>query len=185
MRVARVLAAVLGLAGAAWGFAGPASADEPEPIGGNYIFLQAGVTPHAWQIWPLCVPAGCKLQVSGTSPGHGPLDSEFLYGGDAKLVNGRWTFTWVWPEGVTCPDGSKTSSTDTYAFDDATLTGTHTSVHGAVCGMPSALTKNPFTLQFVGGLGKPLETYPYMCPTWPRCDYDTVIPPDGSTAPGA
>jgi hypothetical protein len=182
MRIAHWFATVLVFAGAALGLASPAAAD-PGVIAGNYIFLQSGVPPHQWQIWPLCTPAGCKMQVSGLTPGRGPLDSKFLYGGDAVLVNGQWTFTWVFPEGFTCPDGSKASSTDKYAFDDVTLTGTHTSSHPDECGVQAGQTKNPFTLQLAGPLGRPVETYPYMCPTWPHCDEDTVIPPDGTRAP--
>ncbi len=38
-------------------------------------------------------------------------------------------------DGVSCPGGGTAPSTETYAFDDETITGTHTSLHGAVCGI--------------------------------------------------
>ena len=67
------------------------------------------------------------------------------WGGDARLTGGRWTLTTNKVDGFLCPDGSTAPTVDTYAFDDVTLTGTHTSLHNAVCGEPAGMTKTPFT----------------------------------------
>jgi hypothetical protein len=67
------------------------------------------------------------------------------------------------PEGFLCPDGSTAPTLNTYAFDDATLTGTHTSTHDAVCGVPPSMIKTPFTLSYEHPLPIPVERYPLVC----------------------
>ena len=71
--------------------------------------------------------------------------------------------------GVACPDGTTAASTDTYAFDDVSLTGTHTSIHGDICGLQPAMTKTPFTLAFQGPLASPVDRYPLDCNEIGQC----------------
>ena len=82
---------------------------------------------------PLELPVACTLN-------HEPRANTFElnnqnFGGDAKLTGGTWTVISNKPEGFLCADGSTAPTVDTYAFDDATLTGTHTSTNNAVCGV--------------------------------------------------
>ena len=41
-------------------------------------------------------------------------------------------------------------STETFAFSDETMSGTHTTMHGAVCGMEPAMKKTPFSGRWPG-----------------------------------
>jgi len=70
---------------------------------------------------------------------------------------------------VACPDGTTAASTDTYAFDDVSLTGTHTNIHGDICGLQPAMTKTPFTLAFQGPLASPVDRYPLDCNEIGQC----------------
>ena len=70
------------------------------------------------------------------------------WGGDARLTGGQWALTTRKEEGFQCPDGSTAPTVDTYKFDDVTLTGTHTSLNNAVCGVPAGMKKSSFTLTF-------------------------------------
>lgn len=87
-------------------------------------------------------------------------EREMNFGATARIVNGMWSFTYPQPEGVRCPDGSYALSTDTYAFDDATLTGTHTVTWTPQCGMQAGMTNTPFALAFNGPLPAPVTRYP-------------------------
>ena len=85
------------------------------------------------------------------------------------MTSDLWTFQVGKSNGVACPDGSTAASTDTYAFDDVSLTGTHTSIHGDVCGLQPAMTKTPFTLAFQGPLPNPVDRYPLDCNEIGQC----------------
>jgi hypothetical protein len=172
--IARSLAAAVVFVGVALVSASPASAEEP--MAGNYTYIQEGAPQYTWTILPTCVLAGCVLHVQGTLPGHGPYSSEPGYSGDAKLVNDRWTMGVNLTDGMKCPDGSTAPSSNVYTFDDATLTGTFTKMHGAVCGMQAGATKTPFSLVYKSPLPIPVELYPLQCPTFPNCAYNTEIP---------
>jgi hypothetical protein len=89
--------------------------------------------------------------------------------GRARLASDLWTFQVAKENGVACPDGTTAPSTDTYAFDDVSLTGTHTSIHGDICGLQPAMTKTPFTLAFQGPLPNPVERYPLDCNEIGQC----------------
>lgn len=171
MTVARGLAAaVIFFAGVAVGSASPAWADEP--MEGIYGFNQAGVVPSTWTITPSCVPGSCTLSVSASPPAEISDPERLLtYSGTAELTGGRWTFVVPLLNGVLCPDGSRAASTEIYAFDDVTLTGTHTSSHAAVCGIQPGLTKTPFTLTYLGPLPNPINRYPLYCPTLTWCPF--------------
>ncbi len=80
-----------------------------------------------------------------------------------------WSLTYPQHEGVRRPDGSYAPSNDTYAFDDATLTGTHTVTWTAECGMAPGLIRKPFTLAFLAPLPAPVTRYPLQCDQFGIC----------------
>ena len=166
------LTAAVAFAGVALGTAGRASASDP--MAGNYAYHQAGAPQYRWTIFPTCVLAGCTLHVDGSLPGYGPASAGFT--GDAKLVNDQWTMNVTVPDGLKCGDGSSAALSQVYKFDDATLTGTVTNIHAAVCGQQPSMTKDPFTLTYESPLTPPVELYPQQCPTFPNCAYNTEIP---------
>ena len=168
MTIARVLAAVVAFAGAALATSGPASAQDP--MSGVYTYDQPGRPAQTWMIYPTCLPAGCVLHMSMPDPAGGSA------GGDARLVNDRWNFGWKSQVGFTCADGTKVPATLTYVWDDKTLSGTKKTLHGQVCGLEPAMVQEPFTLAYQRPLDMPVELYPLQCPTWPNCNYDSVIP---------
>ena len=157
-----------------------ASAVGPPPDG-NYTFNQAGASGATWTITALCDQVNgsryykdysnpdiqadfCALNiVSATAEQISRADRLQNYGGRARLVSGLWTFQATVADGVSCPDGSTAPSTETYAFDDGSLAGTHTTVHGAECGLEPAMTKQPFSLQLVGRPPTPIQRYPLQC----------------------
>jgi hypothetical protein len=186
MIVSRGLTAAAVLALAAVGTASPAKALGPPPDG-LYTFSEAGVPASTWKIAALCnAPSRqraipdftdpviwadlCALNVSSTTPRViSPAEKQANYIGRARLTSDLWTFQVPKANGVSCPDGSTAPSTDTYAFDDVTLAGTHTSIHGAVCGLQPAMTKTPFTLAFQAPLPNPVERYPLDCNEIGQC----------------
>jgi hypothetical protein len=174
MTTTRGLAAAVLFAAVALGSAGPASAQDP--MAGVYTYTQAGLSPSTWTVYPTCVPAGCVLHIEDTTPHKGPLSDQPGFSGDARLVNDQWTMGINLPDGMSCPDGSTAANAYVYSFDDKTLRGTVTNLHGAVCGMQPGQSKQPFTLTYQSPLPIPVELYPLQCPTWPHCDYNTVIP---------
>jgi hypothetical protein len=157
-----------------------ASAVGPPPDG-NYTFNQAGVSGVTWTITALCDQVNgsryykdysnpdiqadfCALNiVSGTSEQISRQDQLQNYNGRARLVSGLWTFQATLDGGVSCPGGGTAPSTETYAFDDGTLSGTHTSLHGAECGLQPAMSKQPFSLQLAGPPPSPIQRYPLQC----------------------
>ncbi|MGH3521231.1 MAG: hypothetical protein ACRDU4_00040 [Mycobacterium sp.] len=180
MTITRGLTAAAVLALAAVGSASPAKALGPPPDG-MYTFTEAGVPVATWKIAALCDPISrqraipdftdpviaadlCALNVISTTPrviSH--QDRLANYSGRARLTSDLWTFQVPKADGVSCPDGRTAASTETYAFDDVSLAGTHTSIHGAVCGIQPAMTKTPFTLAFQAPLPAPVERYPLEC----------------------
>jgi hypothetical protein len=158
----------------------PAHAVAPPPDG-NYSFLQAGVSGVTWTIAALCDQVNgsryykdysnpdiqadfCALNiVSSTDEQISRQDKLQNYSGRARLVSGRWTFQVGVADGVSCPGGGTGPSTETYAFDDGSLAGTHTSLHGAVCGLQPSMTKQPFSLQLSGPPPSPVQRYPLQC----------------------
>lgn len=169
------------IAAAALGWAAPASATVP-PADGRYTFSQPGVPTATWSMQSICSqPNGTRAQsdytdqtiqtlgcavlmTSQTPDGLTREERAVNFGGTARLTDGLWSVTAQTAEGVACPDGSTAPSTDTYAFSETTLTGTHTSVHDAVCGLAPAMTKQPFTLTFAGPLDPPVvDRFPMNC----------------------
>lgn len=66
------------------------------------------------------------------------------------MTSMMWTFKVEKPDGISCPGGGTAPSTDTYAFSDENMSGTHTTLHGAVCGMQPEMKKQPFSLRMSG-----------------------------------
>jgi hypothetical protein len=166
--------------------ASPAKALGPPPDG-MYTFSEAGAPAVTWKISALCdAPSRqraipdftdplvamnlCALNVASTTPRVISRQEKLAnYVGRARVTNDLWTFQVPRPDGVACPDGTTAASTETYAFDDVSLTGTHTSIHGDVCGLQPAMTKTPFTLAFQGPLPNPVERYPLDCNEIGQC----------------
>ncbi|GBE67710.1 hypothetical protein MFM001_41720 [Mycobacterium sp. MFM001] len=186
MIISRGMTAAAVMALVAVGTASPAKALGPPPDG-IYTFSEAGVPPATWKISALCdAPSRqraipdftdpviaadlCALNVSSTTPRKITPDEKLAnYIGRARLTSDLWTFQVGKSTGVSCPDGTTAPSTDTYAFDDVTLAGTHTSIHGAVCGLQPGMTKTPFTLAFKEPLPVPVERYPLDCNEIGQC----------------
>jgi hypothetical protein len=185
MNLRRWLAAAAGISSAvAIGMAlesgDPARAVAP-PADGNYSFNQSGVSGVTWTITTLCDQVNgsryykdysnptimadfCALNiVSVTDEQISHQDKVQNYSGRARLTGGLWTFKVDVTGGVSCPGGGTATSTETYAFDNETLAGTHTSLHGAECGLEPAMSKQPFSLALTGPPPSPIERYPLRC----------------------
>ena len=126
----------------------PAHALGP-PADGTYTFNEAGVSGVTWAITALCdQPSGtrnmndysdpvvfafnCALNIVSSTPEQITLADKLQnFSGRARLSSVLWTFKVDKADGVSCPGGGTAPSTETYAFSDETLTGTHTSLHGA------------------------------------------------------
>lgn len=184
--VMRALAAAALFTG--FGIGVPSTALADQPIEGTYSYAEPGMPAATWSFSPTCVPvchasspectrpfgagfpSGCTLHLGSSTPAQTTRDERLLnFGGTARIVNGLWSLTYPQPEGARCPDGSYAPSTDTYAFDDATLTGTHTSTWTAECGMAAGLMKTPFTLAFVAPPPAPITRYPLQCDQFGIC----------------
>jgi hypothetical protein len=158
----------------------PASAVAP-PADGKYTLNQAGVSGVTWTVTALCDQVNgsryykdysnpdimadfCALNVVSTTDERiSRKDKLQNYSGRARLVSGLWTFQVTKADGVSCPDGGTGPSTETYAFDNETLAGTHTTLHGTVCGLQPAMNKEPFSLRLVGPPPSPIQRYPLYC----------------------
>ncbi len=158
----------------------PAEALGP-PADGTYTFNEAGVSGVTWAISALCdQPSGtrnmndysdpivfamnCALNImSSPSEQITAADKLQTFGGRARMSSMLWTFTIVKDAGVACPGGGTAPSTETFAFSDETMSGTHTTMHGAVCGMQPEMKKQPFSLALIGPPPSPIERYPLYC----------------------
>ena len=186
MIISRGLTAAAVMTLVAVGTSSPAQALGPPPDG-MYTFSEAGAPAVTWKISALCdAPSRqraipdftdplvamnlCALNVTSTTPRVISRQEKLAnYTGRARVTNDLWTFQVPRSDGVLCPDGTTAASTETYAFDDVSLTGTHTSIHSDICGMQPAMTKTPFTLAFQGPLPNPVERYPLDCNEIGQC----------------
>ena len=172
--IARLLGIAVVVVGAALSTAGPSSADDV--MEGIYTFHADGSPAAEWTIYPLCtptvgdlrvpleLPVACKLKVVSATPAKNTFELNNLnWGGDATLTSGIWALTTNKTDGFQCADGSTAPTVDTYKFDDVSLTGTHTSLHTAVCGAAPGMTKTPFALAFEKPLPIPVDRYPLVC----------------------
>lgn len=185
MKLRRGLAAGAGIVAAvALGIAlesgDPARAVGP-PADGNYTFNEAGVSGVTWTITALCdQPSGtrnmndysdpivfamsCALNVvSSTAEKISAADKSQNFSSRARMSSMLWTFKVDNANGVSCPGGGTAPSTETYSFSDETLSGTHTSLHNAECGVESGMSKRPFSLQMAGPPPSPVQRYPLQC----------------------
>ncbi len=185
MNIRRKLAAGAGICSVvAMGFGlesgDPAKAVAP-PADGTYTLNEAGASGVKWTVSALCDQVNgsryykdysnpdimadfCALNVvSSTDEQISHQDKIQNFSGRARLVSGLWTFKVDKSDGVSCPGGGFGTSTETYAFDNETMAGTHTIVHGAVCGLQPAMTKQPFSLALSGPPPSPIERYPLRC----------------------
>lgn len=158
----------------------PAKALGP-PADGNYSYNEAGVSGVTWTVTALCdQPSGtrnmndysdpvifamqCILNiVSFTDERISAADKLQNFSGRARMSSMLWTFQTNKPDGVSCPGGGTAPSTETWAFSDETMTGTHTVMHDAVCGMEPAMKKVPFSLAMTGPPPSPINRYPLYC----------------------
>ncbi len=165
----------------------PARALGP-PADGNYSFSQPGAPAATWTISALCEqPSGtrnmndysdpivwafqCALNVTSTTPRNITRADKLLnFSGRARMSSMLWTFQVQHADGVSCPNGGTAPSTETYAFSDETLTGTHTTLHGAVCGLQPAMSKQPFSLRLTGPPPSPVRRYPLECNAIAMCN---------------
>jgi hypothetical protein len=186
MSTCRGLTAAAVMTLVALGTASPAEAVGPPPDG-MYSFSEPGVPAATWKIYALCdAPSRqraipdftdplvamnlCALNVSSTTPRAISRQEKLAtFVGRARVTNDRWTFEIPKNDGVSCPDGSTAASNEIYAFDDVSLTGTHTSIHGDECGLQPGMNKTPFTLAFQGPLPNPVERYPLDCNEIGQC----------------
>ncbi len=191
MKLRRGLAAGAGICSAvALGIAlesgHPASAIGP-PADGTYTFNEAGVSGVSWTISALCdQPSGtrnmndysdpivfamnCALNVVSSTPERiTAADKLQNFSGRARMSSMLWTFKVDKADGVSCPGGGTAPTTETYAFSDETMTGTHTILHGPVCGLQSDMKKQPFSLQMAGPPPSPVERYPLRCNEFAMC----------------
>ena len=151
------------------------------PADGTYSYNQAGVSGVTWTVSALCDQVNgsryykdydnptimadfCSLNVvSTTSEQISRADKLENFSGRARLVSGLWTFKVDIADGLSCPGGGTASSSETYAFDNETMAGTHTSLHDAVCGLQPEMRKQPFSLALNGPPPSPIERYPLRC----------------------
>ncbi len=180
--------AVFGALLTAVGLAPPASAVLLPPPDGYYTFNMAGVPEAKWEMQSLCTQPngtreqsdytnidiqtlGCKVLVTSSTQ-HLVTREERLvnFSGWAVLTNGMWTLEIRQNDQLVCPDGSLESEDDTYAFTSPdpngppNLTGTHTDLHPAVCGLQPGMQKNPFSLTYIGPLQHPvIDRFPLQC----------------------
>jgi hypothetical protein len=184
--ISRGLTAAAAMSLVAVGTSIPAQALGP-PADGTYTFSEAGVPATTWKLVSLCdAPSRqraipdftdpviaadlCSVNVSSTTARVISRSEKLAnFVGRARLASDRWTFQVDKSIGVSCPDGSTAATSDTYAFDDVSLTGTHTSIHGDTCGLQPAMTKTPFTLAFQGPLASPADRYPLNCNEIGQC----------------
>jgi hypothetical protein len=163
--VTRMLAAAVLAAGGILGFAGPAHADQ-QVLNGVYTYQQDGGLTGDWHIYPTCVPTVGDLRVPLYLPVACHLHVEAfpgVVGGDARMTNGVWTYNAPVREGMQCPDGSWAQTSETFAFNTDTMSGTRTTAHNADCGLQPGLIKTNFTLAYKAPLEQPVTEYPLIC----------------------
>jgi hypothetical protein len=184
-RLRRGLAAAAGVCSAVTLGVALTSGDRAGAVGpppdGNYTLNEAGVSGVTWTVTAQCDQVNgsryykdysnpdiqadfCALNIVSATDGKiDRRDKLQNYNGRARLVSGLWTFQETQADGVSCPGGGTAPSTETFAFDDGAMAGTHTSLHGAVCGLEPTMSKKPFSLQLIGPPPSPIQRYPLQC----------------------
>jgi hypothetical protein len=185
VKIRRVMAAGAGIASAvavaiALESEDPARAVAPPPDG-TYVLNEAGASGVTWTVSALCDQVNgsryykdysnpdimadfCSLNIVSSTPEQiRSADKLQNFSGRARLTGALWTFKVDKPDGVSCPGGGTGPTTETYAFDNETFAGTHTIMNNTVCGLPSNMKKQPFSLSLVGPPPSPIERYPLQC----------------------
>lgn len=188
MRILRGVGALVSAVGlAAVGLAAPASAVVP-PVDGYYTFDEPGVPQAKWQMQSICTQPngtraqadytdetiqslGCNVIISATTPTLLTEEQKLVnVAGRAALTSGLWTMTVEQLHAIQCDDGTTARLTNIFAFTppdpngSPNMTGTHTRIHGAVCGMQPSMTKTPFTLTFQDVLDPSvIHRFPMIC----------------------
>ncbi|MBI3215132.1 MAG: hypothetical protein HYZ38_14990 [Mycobacterium sp.] len=188
-RLTTVLSGVTLALGSAVLSAAPASAIVP-PADGVYNYVQEGLPAVTWKVQSICIQAngtraqpdytdetiqtlGCTVTINSITP-QAPMTRDervMTFGVRANLTGGRWTFQRANDEGFLCPDGSTAPATETFAFDapdpaapNPNVSGTRTTIHGAVCGQQPGMVKAPFFLTYVGPPDPPvIDRFPDNC----------------------
>ena len=119
---------------------------------------------------PIIFAMQCALNiVSSTDERISAADKLQNYSGRARMSSMLWSFSVDEADGVACPGGGTAPSTETWAFSDETMSGTHTNMHGSVCGMEPSMKKTPFSLQMTGPPPSPIQRYPLRCNEYAMC----------------
>ena len=158
----------------------PARALGP-PADGTYTYNEAGVSGVTWTLTSICdQPSGTRNMndysdpivfamqcatnvVSTTDEKISAADKLQNYSGRARMSSMLWTFSIDKADGVSCPGGGTAPTTEKWAFSDETMTGTHTIMNNAVCGLQPSMKKVPFSLQMTGPPPSPVQRYPMQC----------------------
>ncbi|OBG88727.1 hypothetical protein A5699_16260 [Mycobacterium sp. E802] len=147
---------------------------------GVYTYAEVGAPPAQLTAMPACVPIvgdlreplllpeGCRINILISQ--DAALSAKSIAGGtvavpagSARLAGGQWSYTTSRMEGKVCPDGTLTSATDTVTFDAHSLTGMRTTTWTARCGLQPGMTKQPFTLTYVGPAPVEIDSQPLQC----------------------
>jgi hypothetical protein len=139
MTIAWGLTATIIFAATAVGLPSPACTDVP--FNGTYSLDNSGEpgAPTTWIATSTCGPTDCIAHVASSRG----------WGGDAQLVDGRWTMTVDRPDGTFCLDGQLSGAIQAWSWDPVTLTGEVRGIpngQGAGCEAPA----DSFTLTKIG-----------------------------------
>jgi hypothetical protein len=121
------------------------TANATNPIGNFDLIIPDRFDFHTW-VWSVspCVGGASPPQCIHVFGIARPIAKAFNYGGDAQLVDGRYTLTVDDPYGLRCGDvyyGPTSIAHDVYSWDSTTMAGTLVSSFDAGCdGTPGTLT---------------------------------------------
>jgi hypothetical protein len=159
-----------------------ASADLLPPADGYYTYSEPGQPPVKWELGSICIQAngtraqpdytdttiqslGCAVNVTSSTPSNlTPEEALLNFSDRARAANGLWTVSYAPPAGQVCPDGTTALLTQNFSWSEVTLTGTRTTLWGSECGKQPGMSKQAFTLSFLGPLNPPMvERFPDNC----------------------
>ncbi|MCF6387983.1 hypothetical protein L2K20_13460 [Mycobacterium sp. MBM] len=137
MKYVVVVLGALGVGASVW-CAAPAAADGPVFVG-TFLYTSDNGSTNTWTVTPC--GAGCARVVSDS----GRVDAQ------ARLADGRWSFSFTQPDAWDCEDGTFEPGTAHVSFDAVTFAGTVSQGPDNVCG-ESDVVDDPFgfTLTQIG-----------------------------------
>jgi hypothetical protein len=116
------------------------------PLGNYSLDIQGRFDFHTW-LWAVTPCGSGCVHVTGIPQ---PVAGAVGYGGDAQLVDGRYTLTVDVPDGLRCGNvysGQVIATHDVYTWDATGLTGSVNSTFDAGCGgAPGGTNTYPFRL---------------------------------------